>query len=110
MFVMFQNVFLQVFEMVDDFYKAYQAKQEYFLGAIVTTRSGEGPGSAYQVIDGQQRLTSLFIMLACLHQWAKEQVVNQYHHPICYPHLYTSVQLTLCVRVPLTYTDTHSGQ
>jgi len=60
--------------MVDDFRKAYQAKQEYFLGAIVTTRAGEGPESAYQVIDGQQRLTSLFIMLACLHQWAKEQV------------------------------------
>ena len=27
-----------------------------------------------QVIDGQQRLTSLFIMLACLHNWAKQQV------------------------------------
>lgn len=26
-----------------------------------------------QVIDGQQRLTTLFIMLAYLHSWAKEQ-------------------------------------
>ena len=50
------------------------AKQEYFLGAIVTTRAGEGPSASFHVIDGQQRLTTLFIMLACLREWAQQQV------------------------------------
>jgi len=63
----------QVYELTEDFLKAYHAKQEYFLGAIVTTRSAHGTAVPYQVIDGQQRLTSLFIMLAFLHGWAKEQ-------------------------------------
>ncbi|GAX73020.1 hypothetical protein CEUSTIGMA_g472.t1 [Chlamydomonas eustigma] len=63
----------QMFEMLQDFYKAYMAKQEYFLGAIVTTRASEDPRAAFQVIDGQQRLTSLFMMLGCLHDWAGSQ-------------------------------------
>ncbi|KAG1668863.1 hypothetical protein FOA52_004958 [Chlamydomonas sp. UWO 241] len=62
----------QVYEMLQDFYKAYASGQEYFIGAIVTTRADARPSAPYQIIDGQQRLTTVFIMLSCLHTWAKE--------------------------------------
>jgi uncharacterized protein with ParB-like and HNH nuclease domain len=64
----------QIFDMVNDFHKAYVSRSEYFLGAIVTVRaSGSSTLPSYEIIDGQQRLTSLFILLAALHDWAKEE-------------------------------------
>lgn len=64
----------QIFDMVSDFHKAYVSRSEYFLGAIVTVRaSGSTALPSYEIIDGQQRLTSLFILLAALHDWAKEE-------------------------------------
>ncbi|MEW5317537.1 MAG: hypothetical protein WDW38_008825 [Sanguina aurantia] len=62
-----------VWELMQDLLTAYNAKTEYFLGAIVTTKIEDGQEAPYQVIDGQQRLTTLFIMLAYLHSWAREQ-------------------------------------
>jgi len=89
----------QVFELLHDLEAAYNGGREYFLGAIVTTRgtgAGEGEGedeggegdsvdggrggatssaaaasdASFHVIDGQQRLTTLVILLAYLRDWA----------------------------------------
>eukprot|EP00198_Chlamydomonas_reinhardtii_P001898 XP_001691234.1 predicted protein [Chlamydomonas reinhardtii] len=69
----------QIYELLQDFVRAYESRQEYFLGAIVATRaaSGGAAGGAtdgahtpYQLIDGQQRLTSLMLLLGYLRHWA----------------------------------------
>ena len=38
--------------LLQDFLASYHAKSEYFLGAIVTVRAGDGPGSPMQVNMG----------------------------------------------------------
>ncbi|GIL65536.1 hypothetical protein Vafri_19284 [Volvox africanus] len=63
----------QIYELLQDFVKAYESRQEYFLGAIVATRAADGTNVPYQLIDGQQRLTSLVLLLAFLHGWARQQ-------------------------------------
>lgn len=61
-----------VYELLQDFVSAFHARQEYFLGAIVATKaSGDGP-QPYQLIDGQQRLTTLVLLLAYLRHRAAE--------------------------------------
>jgi uncharacterized protein with ParB-like and HNH nuclease domain len=44
----------------DNTYQAFNENEEYFLGAIVTFKNNEGKS---EVIDGQQRLTTLMLML-----------------------------------------------
>jgi hypothetical protein len=53
-------------ELFDDLYDFYQREQDesYFLGSIVLIKEEGNPHS--EVIDGQQRLTTLTIMLAAL--------------------------------------------
>jgi uncharacterized protein with ParB-like and HNH nuclease domain len=56
----------QTSELLEDLYAFYKQKQEegYFLGSIVLIKE-EGKPRA-EVIDGQQRLTTLTILIACL--------------------------------------------
>ena len=53
-------------ELFDDLYDFYknQGDEQYFLGSIVLIKDGKKPPAA--VIDGQQRLTTLTILLATL--------------------------------------------
>ncbi|KAF8068268.1 hypothetical protein HT031_001955 [Scenedesmus sp. PABB004] len=60
----------QVHELLSDLHAAYVSGQEHFLGAVVTTRQGDAPGEPYWVIDGQQRLTTLVMLLGYLRAWA----------------------------------------
>ncbi len=54
----------QVEELWDDVYSAMETgEQTYFLGATILTETGEGH---YEVIDGQQRLTTLMILFCVL--------------------------------------------
>ena len=39
----------QVYELIQDLVTAYRAGQEYFLGAIVTTKTEDTRGAPYQV-------------------------------------------------------------
>lgn len=61
----------------DDLTELYEAGdgREHFLGAIVTMPIDMQPHgvSKYVLIDGQQRLTTLFILLAAMRDLAKEQ-------------------------------------
>lgn len=56
----------QVEQLLDDLLDAYNAdsKKAYFLGTIVTFNSG----SQFELIDGQQRLTTFFILLCAIKQ------------------------------------------
>lgn len=54
----------QIEQLWDDIYAAMEIKQEtYFLGAIILTNPGDG---YFEVVDGQQRLTTLTILLCVL--------------------------------------------
>lgn len=53
-------------QLFDDLYEFYQRKtdESYFLGSVVVIKKEHEPKS--DVVDGQQRLTSLTILFACL--------------------------------------------
>lgn len=50
-------------DLIDDLVSA-QSEKNYFLGTIVLHKKNER--NSYDVVDGQQRLTSLLILFACL--------------------------------------------
>lgn len=48
----------------DIYYMDQEENANYYLGSLIVSRNG----NEYEVIDGQQRLTTLFIILKCLSQ------------------------------------------
>ena len=52
-------------QLLNDIYEEYidDRNSEYFIGSIVVNKREDG---SYEVIDGQQRLTTLFISLCAL--------------------------------------------
>jgi uncharacterized protein with ParB-like and HNH nuclease domain len=71
----------QASELFDDLKAFYDAEEEegYFLGSIVLIKSEEKPLA--EVIDGQQRLTTLTILLAalaCAHDGANKDELKDY--------------------------------
>ncbi|MFB5269095.1 DUF262 domain-containing protein [Paenibacillus enshidis] len=57
-----------IIELLEDLYFAFIHKpdKDYFLGTLVLKRYNMSSFPEYEVLDGQQRLTTLFIMLAVL--------------------------------------------
>ncbi|MBV7273765.1 DUF262 domain-containing protein [Clostridiaceae bacterium UIB06] len=57
-----------VLDLLDDLFFAYENKpeNEYFLGSLVLKRIDNHEFDEYEVLDGQQRLTTFFMMLAVL--------------------------------------------
>ena len=59
----------QIEELIDDLFQAFDEKNEedYFCGSIVLVKNknGDGPFQQFDVIDGQQRLTT-FVLMACV--------------------------------------------
>lgn len=56
----------QIEQLISDIYDALrQSEQSYFLGNLVVTNRGSDPAD-YEVIDGQQRLTTLYLLLTFL--------------------------------------------
>ena len=55
-------------ELLEDLYYAFENKpnHEYFLGALVLKRTKESQFNEYELLDGQQRLTTLCLMIAVL--------------------------------------------
>lgn len=54
---------------------------EYFLGSIVLIKAPESPKA--EVVDGQQRLTTLTILLSVLRQFASQKLQNGLEEFIC---------------------------
>jgi len=55
-------------DLLDDLWFAWQNKSdnEYFLGSLVLKRTRESAFTEFEVLDGQQRLTTLFILMAVI--------------------------------------------
>ena len=54
----------EISALIQDVYDAYAAKkQTYFIGTLVSFHKGD---QIYEVIDGQQRLTTLYLLLSFL--------------------------------------------
>ena len=54
----------EITALIKDVYDSFQnAKETYYIGTLVTYKRGD---SVYEVIDGQQRLTTIFIILKVL--------------------------------------------
>ncbi|MCK6421965.1 MAG: DUF262 domain-containing HNH endonuclease family protein [Aquabacterium sp.] len=66
-----------------DFYLKEDKEDTYFLGSIVLIKE-EGKPHA-EVIDGQQRLTTLTILLAALTHRATGQIRDAFHRYLCEP-------------------------
>ena len=74
-------------ELIDDLYYAFENKQnsEYFLGALVLKRTKEEEFKEYEILDEQQRLTTLCMMIAVLrdlmkkpqYKWTLSQMIYQ---------------------------------
>lgn len=76
----------QALELFDDLYSFYlsePADDSYFLGSIVLIKNEGKPAS--EVIDGQQRLTTLTILLAVITSLLKDEVRSDLEKFICEP-------------------------
>ena len=64
----------QVKTLLDDFYSLIGNDKTHFLGIIIDyLASGSARSHKYYVIDGQQRLTTLFLLIRALKQRAIEE-------------------------------------
>lgn len=70
----------QAGEMFDDLLAAamekasYEEVDPYFLGSVVLVKDENSPSA--EVVDGQQRLTTLTILLSCLREHVTEKIAN----------------------------------
>jgi len=68
----------QVIELLDDIYRARQSNpdSQYFLGSMVLKKNNKQDGSTkyeeYDLLDGQQRLTTLFLITAVIRDLTPE--------------------------------------
>ncbi|GGJ79413.1 uncharacterized protein with ParB-like and HNH nuclease domain [Anoxybacillus voinovskiensis] len=62
-------------DLIDDLYYAFMNKRdsEYFLGSLVLKRTKNKDFAEYEVLDGQQRLTTFFLMFAVLRDLLEER-------------------------------------
>ncbi|MBA2861778.1 DUF262 domain-containing protein [Methanococcus maripaludis] len=58
----------------DIHYAQNNGTNEYFVGSLVLKKTEEKDFSEYDVLDGQQRLTSFIILFACLRDRIKDEV------------------------------------
>ena len=62
-------------ELIEDLYYAFENKEdnEYFLGSLVLKNTNNQNFAEYEVLDGQQRLTTFFMMTAVLRDLLKDE-------------------------------------
>ena len=62
-------------DLLDDLYFAFLNKpdSEYFLGSLVLRRTSESSYEEYEVLDGQQRLTTLLLLQAVIRDTTKNE-------------------------------------
>jgi Protein of unknown function DUF262 len=67
----------QCVQLYSDLMEAYKANEEYFIGNIIIAKSESNKG-ILEVIDGQQRLTTLLLLIKVLYIFQPElKVLNQ---------------------------------
>lgn len=62
-------------ELIEDLYYAFENKEdnEYFLGSLVLKNTNNQNFNEYEVLDGQQRLTTFFMMIAVLRDLLEDE-------------------------------------
>ena len=62
-------------ELIEDLYYAFEHKEdnEYFLGSLVLKNTNNQNFTEYEVLDGQQRLTTFFMMIAVLRDLLEDE-------------------------------------
>ncbi|MGJ7580216.1 DUF262 domain-containing protein [Variovorax sp. RHLX14] len=73
----------ELFSDLYDFYLKEDKEDTYFLGSVVLIKDEGKPQS--EVIDGQQRLTTLTVLLAALTNRATGQIRDSFHRYLCEP-------------------------
>ena len=73
----------ELFSDLHDFYVKEDKEDTYFLGSIVLIKDDGKPQA--EVIDGQQRLTTLTILLSALTHQATGQIRDAFHRYLCEP-------------------------
>lgn len=66
-------------DLLDDLWYAYENRpeDEYFLGSLVLKKIEESKFDEYEVLDGQQRLTTFFLLMAVLRDISKNKVLKE---------------------------------
>ena len=72
----------QVEKLWEDIWEAFEnGDKNYFLGSVITANSPEGESSAYaDVVDGQQRITTLMILFCVLRDLYPEINIDNIEH------------------------------
>lgn len=71
----------EIVTLLNDIRDAWQmdAHGHYYLGSLVTYRAGASHAGEYEVVDGQQRLTTLFILMCVLRSRVSKQQPDSLH-------------------------------
>ena len=56
----------EIEQLIDDICDDNDPKRDYYIGSLIVARRKAGYGVEYEVIDGQQRLTTIYLLLQCL--------------------------------------------
>ncbi|CAA0165639.1 conserved hypothetical protein [Tenacibaculum maritimum] len=69
-------------DLLDDLWYAFKNKpgDEYFLGSLVLKKTSEVRFNEFEVLDGQQRLTTFFMFMAVLRDIAKDEDLKEACH------------------------------
>jgi hypothetical protein len=71
-----QGEIKQLIQDVYDYTFDHQPIQQYYIGSLIVFERELGAEIVYETIDGQQRLTTLVILLNALHQHFKDEITN----------------------------------
>lgn len=69
----------QLKKIIDDFYKSYQHDKEvpYYISTLITKDNGEN-GKQSELIDGQQRFTTLWLMALVISRLTKDSDIDKF--------------------------------
>ena len=56
----------EIEQLIDDICDDNDSKRDYYIGSLIVARRKAGDEVEYEVIDGQQRLTTIYLLLQCL--------------------------------------------
>lgn len=56
----------EIEQLIDDICDDNDPKRDYYIGSLIVARRKVDDGVEYEVIDGQQRLTTIYLLLQCL--------------------------------------------
>lgn len=71
-----QGEIKQLIQDVYDYAFDHHPIQPYYIGSLIVFERELGTETVYETIDGQQRLTTLMILLNALHQHFKDEITN----------------------------------